>query len=446
MPASAEFISLCRSQVALLTQGMGAALSVVYLTERLVEEGTAQDKLIPVVAYPETAVRWEGIELSSAALPVATSRSQPPRLQAETATKDAVSLPELSIDANVAAEPAETVGSALVPSQQIVLPLLNEGTLIGLLVTSREDRAWNERERHEIERVAQTLTLARLLDRRRERSEQQLSQQKQLQAQQRELLDNLLHQFRNPLTALRTFGKLLLKRLLPGDANRAVADNIVRESDRLQELLQQFDRVIDMTEEDLELTKSLPPAAEVRSAIPILNAPLPLLPNREGSQSEICTVEDVLKPLLASAWAIAQECNLDLQADLPPNLPAVRAHLRELREVLSNLLDNAIKYTPSGGKIYVQAGLERDNFQGIAISDTGLGISPQDLERIFDRHYRGRQADSDIPGTGLGLAIAKALIEQMQGTIEVFSPALWHPTSESSGGTTFIVWLLKSEW
>jgi len=444
MPASSEFISLCRSQVALLTQGMGAALSVVYLTERLVEEGTVQDKLIPVVAYPETAVRWEGLEPSSLALPPATNRFQLPRLQAETDAKDAVSLPELSIDTNVAAA-AETTGSALVPSQQIVLPLLHEGVLIGLLVTSREDRAWNERERHEIERVAQTLTLARLLDRRRERSEQQLSQQKQLQAQQRELLDNLLHQFRNPLTALRTFGKLLLKRLLPGDANRAVADNIVRESDRLQELLQQFDRVIDMTEEDLEPIKSLPPATEVRSAIPILNTPLPLLPNREGNQSEICTVEDVLKPLLASAWAIAQERNLDLQADLPPNLPAVRAQTRELREVLSNLLDNAIKYTPSGGKIYVQAGLERDNFQGIAISDTGVGIPPQDLERIFARHYRGRQADSDIPGTGLGLAIAKALIEQMQGTIEVFSPALWQPTSESSRGTTFIVWLMRSE-
>jgi signal transduction histidine kinase len=349
---------------------------------------------------------------------------------------------------DVAAEPVETADSALVPSQQIVLPLLHEGTLIGLLVTSREDRAWNERERHEIERVAQTLTLARLLDWRRERSEQQLTQQRQLQAQQRELLDNLLHQFRNPLTALRTFGKLLLKRLLPGDANRAVADNIVRESDRLQELLQQFDRAIDMTAEDLEPIKSLPPATSVSSitearatTVPILNSPLPLLPNRQSSQSETCQVEDVLKPLLASAWAIAQERNLDLQADLPPNLPAVRAQVQELREVLSNLLDNAIKYTPSGGRIYVQAGLGRDNFQGIAITDTGVGIPAQDKERIFDRHYRGRQADSDIPGTGLGLAIAKALIEQMQGMIEVFSPALWHPESGSNGGTTFIVWL-----
>lgn len=171
MPASAEFISLCRSQVALLTQGMGAALSVVYLTERFVEEGTAQEKLIPVVAYPETAVRWQGLELNSAALPATTSRPQPPRLQAKAAAKniDTVSLPELPTEANVA-EPPETADQALVPSQQIVLPLLNEGVLIGLLVTSREDRAWNERERHEIERVAQTLTLARLLDRRRERS------------------------------------------------------------------------------------------------------------------------------------------------------------------------------------------------------------------------------------------------------------------------------------
>jgi signal transduction histidine kinase len=443
MPASSEFISLCRSQVALLTQDMGAALSVVYLTERLVEEGATQDKLIPVVAYPETTVRWERLELNNAVLPPVTSRSQLPRLQAEIATQD-VFLPE-SRDADAATEPLETADSALVPTQQIVLPLLHEGTLIGLLVTSREDRAWNERERMEIERVAQTLTLARLLDRRRERSEQQLSQQRQLQAQQRELFDNLLHQFRNPLTALRTFGKLLLKRLLPGDANRAVADNIVRESDRLQELLQQFDRVIDMTEEDLEPTKSLPPATEVRAAtVPILNAPRSLLPNREGSHG-ICRVEDVLKPLLASAWAIAQERNLELQADLPPNLPAVLAQVHELREVLSNLLDNAIKYTPSGGKIYVQAGLERDNFQGIAISDTGVGIPPEDLEQIFDRHYRGRQADSDIPGTGLGLAIAKALIEQMQGEIEVFSPALWHPEPESNGGTTFIVWLKESE-
>ena len=319
---------------------------------------------------------------------------------------------------------------------------MHEGVLMGLLVTSREDRAWNERERYEIEKVAQTLTFARLLDRRQEWLDRQLTQQRRLQAKQRDLLDNLLHQFRNPLTALRTFGKLLLKRLLPGDANRAVADNIVRESDRLSELLQQFDRAIDLTVEDLEPIKSLPSAAPMMEAAIESVTPLPLLPNAEGN-TQLFAVADVLKPLLASADAIAAERNLELLTDIPSNLPLVRANAKELREVLSNLIDNALKYTPSGGKIDIRAGLEQDNLQGIAISDTGPGIPPQDLEHLFERYYRGVQADSEIPGTGLGLAIAKTAIEQMQGKIQVFSPALQNVSSVNGGvGTTFIVWLM----
>lgn len=82
MPVSSEFISLCRSQVTLLTQGLGAALSIVYLTERLVEEGTAQDKLIPVVAYPETAIVWEGSDALSL-LPAEMGNNSVPRLLSE---------------------------------------------------------------------------------------------------------------------------------------------------------------------------------------------------------------------------------------------------------------------------------------------------------------------------------------------------------------------------
>jgi signal transduction histidine kinase len=90
----------------------------------------------------------------------------------------------------------------------------------------------------------------------------------------------------------------------------------------------------------------------------------------------------------------------------------------------------------------------------IAISDTGPGIPPQDLEHLFERHYRGVQASTAIPGSGLGLAIAKELIEQMQGDIQVFSPAqlVWAKQNSESTignaqdnlarGTTFIVWLL----
>lgn len=406
-------------------------MGVVYLTERLVEEGNAQDKLIPVVAYPESAGIWSDSLKEGALLPPVKEGDRLPRLRSESLLLTQVGMDEEQLDSS----------SSLLPGQQIVLPLMHEGVLMGLLVTSREDRAWNDRERYEIEKVAQTLTSARLLDRQREWLQQQLNQQQRLQAQQRDLLDNLLHQFRNPLTAMRTFGKLLLKRLLPGDANRAVADNIVRESDRLQELLQQFDRALDLTVADLDRIKSLPPAPAMDATAQAIT-PLPLLPNSED-KTQVCVIADVLKPLLASAWAIAQERNLELQADIVPQLPPVRANAQELREVLSNLLDNALKYTPAGGQIYVQAGLEKDDLQGIAIGDTGTGIPPEDLEHIFERHYRGVQAESEIPGTGLGLAIAKDLVEQMQGEIQVFSPALKHPNSGAGQGTTFVVWLKK---
>ena len=83
MSASPELISLCRSQIASLTQGLGAALSVVYLTERLIEEGTAQDKLIPVVAYPETALRWEEWRSLGALLPSANLGENLPRLSSK---------------------------------------------------------------------------------------------------------------------------------------------------------------------------------------------------------------------------------------------------------------------------------------------------------------------------------------------------------------------------
>jgi signal transduction histidine kinase len=333
-------------------------------------------------------------------------------------------------------------------SAQIVLPLMHEGVVMGLLVTGREDRAWNERERSEIERIAQTLAIARRLDQRREWFEQQLGQQQRLQAKQRDLLDNLLHQLRNPLTALRTFGKLLLKRLLPGDANREVAASIVRESDRLQELLQQFDQIIDLRAEEIEPRTSLPlTPLFMKATVQPATKSVPLLPDARES-AQLCRVADVLEPINASTAAIAQERNLDLHLEVPPNLPPVRANPKALREVLSNLIDNALKYTPSGGQIYIQAGLQllsgqQGTFQGIAISDTGPGIPPQDLEHIFERHYRGVQLNSGIAGTGLGLAIAKDLIEQMHGRIEVLSPAQMPAGSAVGGGpgVTVLVWL-----
>ncbi len=435
MSASSEFIALCREQMALLAQGLGASLSVVYLTQELVDAPTNEAQLVPLVVYPETAVERQGA--NALALPklkqkLLTAAGEFPTPARTSSTKDRTS--------------PHSQEEYLLNGDQIVLPLIYEGMMMGLLVTAREDRGWNEQERSQIERIAQTLAVGCILDQRRAWLAQQLHQQQILQEKQQDLLDNLLHQFRNPLTALRTFGKLLLKRLRPGDVNQEVAESIVRESDRLKELLQKFDEVIDLTTEDLAPLK-LPEENEVfvEATVEKDSQPALLLPGT-GEKETDCNLADVLQPLLVSAQAIAQERNLQLIADIPPNLPLVRVNLKALTEVLSNILDNALKYTPADGKIMIQAGQEKDNFLAVSITDTGPGIPPEDLEHLGERHYRGVQAQTEIPGTGLGLAIAKQLAEQMQGKIEVKSPALFSPiTSPDAPGTTFIVWLPKAK-
>jgi signal transduction histidine kinase len=331
---------------------------------------------------------------------------------------------------------------------------MHEGVVMGLLVTGREDRPWNEREKATVERIARTLAIAYIMDQRRVWVEQQLTQSRLLQSRQRDRLDDLLHQFRNPLTAVRTLGKLMLKRLRPGDKNSEAASGIVRESDRLQELLQQFDASLDMNEADIApLTL---PATSIAgdSQQPAANSLLP----GNAFTLETFSVADVLAPLIISAKAIAQERQLKLHTRISIDLPLVHGNAKALREVLSNLIDNALKYTPAGGQIDIRVGEKRGTPQGemiaIAISDTGPGIPPQDLEHLFERHYRGVQASTAIPGSGLGLAIAKELIEQMQGEIEVFSPAkpVWATQNSESAtdsdqdnplrGTTFVVWLV----
>jgi signal transduction histidine kinase len=441
MSASSDFLALCREQIALLTQGLGATLSIVYLTQELVETPSGEAKLIPVVIYPETALLPPGEETAEATgykqlqvgnvfiLPNQQRRLLTAGSESPTSSQEfEASQPHLKEE-------------YLFSGNQIVLPLVYEGVMMGLLVTGRQDRAWNEQEESQIQRIAQTLAIACILDQRRAWFEHELHEQQILQEKQRDLLDNLLHQFRNPLTALRTFGKLLLKRLRPGDANRDVATSIVRESDRLQELLQQFDQVIDLTEADLA-PLHLPGHEVFVEATIQKDANPPLLLPGTGDKAVDCSLADILEPLLISAKAIAQERKLKLITEIQQNLPLVRANIKALQEVLTNIIDNALKYTPTGGKILIQAGQKKSNFQGIVISDNGPGIPPEDLEHLGERHYRGVQAQTEIPGTGLGLAIAKQLIEQMQGEIEVFSPAINSKlTSPDAPGTTFIIWL-----
>ncbi|OIP70415.1 MAG: hypothetical protein AUK43_09280 [Oscillatoriales cyanobacterium CG2_30_40_61] len=448
LTASAEFVQLCRTQLS-LTASLGASLSVVYLAEAWVDE--EHKKLIPIASYPETSL--DNLDIRGLmGLPETFIPSLPPGLTIERAGQRKILRPAVEID-----DYSETSGPGEDPRQQRsqkVLALIQEDVVLGFLVTGRNDRPWNTEEYVQLQAIAHTLALGCILDQRAQWFEQQLDRQQHLQGQQADALHNIFHQLKSPLTAVRTFGKLLLKRLLPEDKNYPIAKGILRDSDRIQELLEQADQTLESTQTSLGLPLTLE-VATPRAQSLLFSAPtLPLLPACD--QLEPLFLSEVLLPLIISATAIAQERKLGCEVDLPENLPPIQGNAKALREVLSNLLDNALKYTPPGGKLYIRVQLAPPSLDpknlnpqvGIGISDTGPGIPPEDLEHLFERHYRGVQGNSEIPGTGLGLAIAKALIQQMQGEIQVFSPAdpAWTSPDRDKPdgrfpGTTFIVWV-----
>lgn len=396
-------------------------MSAVYLMQELAD-GVEQTQLVPLVVYPEKAEPWPSVE--------------PRRLMASKAERTL----EQRVETIAPLEPDTSLNSeALVPwadaPEQLVLPLIQDDVVLGLLVVAREQH-WNASEQAQIQQVADTLAIACVMDQRSQWLANASYQQRLLQSDRRQTLSNLMHQFRSPLTALRTLGKLLTKRFADDEQNRPLAESIVQQSDRLEELLQQFDGAVDIGEAALEAGES------EHQALPAL-LPAPEHPSLsvEDLKLQPCWVDEILSPLLNAELGVMDEKQLHLSVHIPEDLPPVRADAAALREVLGNLIDNAFKYTPTEGEVRVQVQrtqADTARTQMIAVSDNGPGIPAEDLEHVFERHYRGVQAETDIPGTGLGLAIARNLIEQMQGQIEVFSPAI--DTQEKSG-STFLVTL-----
>ncbi|MEI6430166.1 MAG: GAF domain-containing sensor histidine kinase [Pseudanabaena sp. ELA607] len=362
LSASPDLIAIAHAQIALLTQGLGASASAVYLAE---DAGHGlPPHLVEVVIYPEA---------------------------------DLMALPTEWTPAEESFGIAGMITGGLVRQRRQVMPLVYQGNLVGFLMTGREDRDWNEQEQAQIQYVANTLTVACALDR---RCQWLQDNQKHSYEQQQRFLSSLFHQLRNPLTAIRTFGQLLTRKILPEDPNHKYVTGILKETWHIQDLISQADQTTPL------LTSS--------SHIPLLPAAAELLPMQSLDISEI------LGQIVMTATAIAKERKLKFSAKVPKRLPPVKANGNALREVLNNLVDNALKYTPKSGTVKLQVTIEPEHLC-IHVQDNGVGIPSSDLPRLFERNFRGRQATGDIMGTGLGLAIAHDLMQQMCGRIDVIS-------------------------
>lgn len=209
----------------------------------------------------------------------------------------------------------------------------------------------------------------------------------------RDFVANVSHELRTPLSAIHGYAETLLEGALnEKDLAWEFVNVIFRHSQRLSQL------VADL----LDLSK--------------LESP--------DFQPELTSVD--LQALIGKVYSLAHsnaqgKC-LTLTLHLDPALPRVLANTGGLEQVLTNLLDNAIKYTPQGGEITLSATENTAGMIQLSVRDTGIGIEPKHIPRLFERFYRVDKARSrEMGGTGLGLSIVKHIISYHGGDIWVES-------------------------
>ena len=224
-----------------------------------------------------------------------------------------------------------------------------------------------------------------------------------------EFVANVSHELRTPLTAIQGYLETLLSGALEEQENaQRFLEIVFRHTERLGRLLN------DLT--DL-------------SNIELGRVSLKLAPTR---------LDEAVDAVLAIMSAKAKSGTVDLRSELPRDLPPVLADRDRLVQILLNLVDNAIKYTPEGGHVTVRVQEPDQGHIEIDVIDNGVGIPPADLPRITERFYRVDKARSrELGGTGLGLAIVKHLVFAHNGLLRI--------ESEPGRGTTVRVWLGRAE-
>ena len=200
------------------------------------------------------------------------------------------------------------------------------------------------------------------------------------------------HELRTPMTAIKGYVENLLERI--------AGPLTEKQTYCLTRVLHNVDRLTRMLNDLLDISRIEAGRVELNLAH--------------------VSIAELLSEVVESFQPIARKKLITLQAYAERSLPLIHADRDKLHQVLINLLQNAIKFTGNGGEIEVHARREEDVMR-ICVSDTGVGIHPDDVKRIFDSFYRGRVIGGEAPGAGLGLSITKKLIELHGGRIWVES-------------------------
>ncbi len=345
MPVSKRFLSLVTFQLAQFADRDDVASLVVYVTE---PGGTGAPDLIPVGQWPSGG------------------RALPP-LRADDSRRS----------------PAD---------RRRWLALRHGGVLLGALQVETTAMPWPTPLQQRLQAVSQCLTEGLCLDLEHRRLQLQLTRQQ-------DQLDVLLHQLRNPLAALRTFGQLLLRRLEHDARNRPLVEGLLQEERQLQRYVDAIDAITPRSDR-------LAPGPEA--------SPLLLPPGLDGDPDE--QLADRLSPLLQRAAATAALQGRPWHG--PGALPPWQGESSAVAEIVANLLENAFRYSPPGAAVglFLQPARGGEEPFHLCVWDGGPPIPVAERERIFEAGTRG-SSSRERPGTGLGLALARQLANRLGGAL-----------------------------
>ena len=233
-----------------------------------------------------------------------------------------------------------------------------------------------------------------------------ITELKKLEQMRKDFVANVSHELKTPITSIKGFSETLLDGAMHDKSTlQAFLEIILKESDRLQVLIQELLDLSKIEQHGFRLTKGR--VDLVKEAIEVIE-----ILKRKAAQKDIV-----------------------LQLDQSSEDAVIEGDSDRLKQVLINLVSNAITYTPNGGSVNISL-TDQDDSIFVVVQDSGIGIEKSEIPRIFERFYRVDKARSrNSGGTGLGLAIVKHIIEAHKGHIEV--------DSQIGKGTTFTIKLFK---
>jgi two-component system phosphate regulon sensor histidine kinase PhoR len=227
---------------------------------------------------------------------------------------------------------------------------------------------------------------------------QDLTELRNLQTTRRDVIGNISHEFRTPLAGI----KAMVETLRDG-----AVDDTEAARDFLARIDSEVDRLTQLVAELTELSR--------------------IETGKTGMKKEPLDLNQLVNEVISQLSPQAERQKIAISQDFTADLPSVPADRDRVRQVIANLVYNAIKFTPAGGMITITSRALEDSVV-VDIIDTGIGIPKEDLPRVFERFYKGDKARAG-EGTGMGLAIAKHVVEAHGGSIWV--------RSEEGNGSTF---------